>query len=141
MDWRQQLDKAAAAIKQAATNEKVQNLTSKAKEMASDLSHKAKQGALGAAEAFVKANAEPSSLRFQYLGAHVTVASPSDGLEVSRPHAGTLVISDGAGNGLVINAAGDKAAVTETVGAVTRINETTFDVGTEDGVNVVVLKA
>lgn len=140
MDWKEQLNKAAAAIKQAAESETVTNLTSKAKEMAIDISKRAKQGALSAADAFVKANSEPTSLRFQYLKADVTVASPSDGLEVSRPNAGTLVISDGAGNGLVINAAADKATVTETVGVVARINDTTFDVGPEDGVNVIVLK-
>ena len=51
------------------------------------------------------------------------------------------MISDGAGNGLVISLAPPKAQVAETVGIVKKLNDTTFDLGPEDGVNVVVLKA
>lgn len=141
MDWKEQLNKAAAAVKQAAESDAVTRVTAKARAIAIDISKRARQGMLSAADAFVKANSEPSSLRVQYLKADVTVASPSDGFEVSRPNAGTLVLSDGVGNGLVVNAGAEKATVTETVGVVTRINDTTFDVGPEDGVNVVVLKA
>lgn len=53
----------------------------------------------------------------------------------------TLVISDGSGNGLVINAAADKAYVAETIGAVNRVNANTYDLGTEDGIDVVVIKS
>jgi hypothetical protein len=51
------------------------------------------------------------------------------------------VVNDGAGNGLVINASAEKAAVAETVGTVKQLSPNTYDVGTEDGVNVVVMKA
>ena len=141
MDWKAQLDKATAAIKGAADSETVKNLTFKAKQAASDLAKAAKQGAASAADAVVKATADPATVKLHYFNAEVSVVSPSDGLQVTRPHAGALVISDGAGNGLVISLAPPKAQVAETVGVVKKLNDTTFDLGPEDGVNVVVLKA
>jgi hypothetical protein len=50
------------------------------------------------------------------------------------------VVADGQGNGLVVNAAADPAFVVETIGTVARLGANTFDLGAEDGVNVVVLK-
>ncbi len=76
----------------------------------------------------------------RFLNAGVTVLSPSEGISVSRPDAATLVISDGQGNGVVINAAADPAFVEEMIGTVSRLSGNTFDLGTEDGINVVVAK-
>jgi hypothetical protein len=141
MDWKAQLDKATAAIKSVADSDKVKNLTAKAKETASDVARMAKQGAHSAADAVAKATSDPATLRLSYMGAEVSVVSPSDGLQITRPHAAAVVISDGAGNGLVINLTPPKAQVGESVGVVKKLNETTFDLGPEDGANVVILKA
>lgn len=140
MDWKEQINKATAAIKNVAESEQVKNLTAKAKQAASDLAKAAKQGAHTAADAVLKATSDPTTVRYQYMKAEISVLSPSDGLQITRPHAGAMVISDQAGNGLVISLA-PKLEVTELVGVVKRLNETTYDVGTEDGVNVVILKA
>lgn len=141
MDWKEKLNQAVATLGNAADSETVRNLTAKAKQAASGLAQRARQGVLSAADAYVEANADPTSLRIRYLDAEVTILSPSDGLQLSRPHAGALVISDGAGNGLVVGVGGEKARVTETVGAVKLLNDSTFDLGEQDGVNVIVLKA
>ena len=141
MDWKEQFNKATAALKGVAESEQVKSLTAKAKQAAGDLARAAKQGAHVAADAVVKATSDPSTVRLQYLNAEISILSPSDGLQITRPHAGGLMISDQAGNGLVISLAPPKAQVTETVGIVKKLNDTTFDVGGEDGVNVIVLKA
>jgi hypothetical protein len=141
MDWKEEINKAAAKLKEVAESDKVKNMTAKAKQTAVDLAKSAKQGALSAADSFVKANTDPSSFSIHYMGAEISVVSPSDGLEITRPHAGALVISDQAGNGLVISLGTPKAQVAETVGVVKKLNDTTYDLGSEDGVNVVTLKA
>jgi hypothetical protein len=141
MDWKEQLNKAAAALRQVAESDRVKNLTAKARQTAADLTRRAKQGALSAADAYVEANSDTTALRIRYLNADISIMSPSDGLQIARPHAGALVFSDGAGNGLVINVGGDKARLAETVGVVKLLSDTTFDLGSEDGVNVVVLKS
>ena len=141
MDWNEQVNKATAALKEFAESEKVKNLTAKAKQAAIELAKAAKQGAITAAEAVVKATSDPATLRLHYMNAEINVVSPCDGFQVTRSNAGALVISDGAGNGLVIGLAPPKAQVTETVGVVKKLNDTTYDLGPEDGVNVVVLKA
>ncbi|MGH9195153.1 MAG: hypothetical protein ACRD1T_05390, partial [Acidimicrobiia bacterium] len=87
------------------------------------------------------ANADPSAVKVRYLNADFSIVSPSDGLEITRPQGGTLAISDGAGNAVVINASAERTQVTETVGTVKKLNDNTYDLGTEDGVNVVVLKS
>ena len=140
MNWKEKLDEAIKAIKSVAESDTVKAVTSKAQETAVNLAQKVKAGALGAADAFVTANAEPSTIRIRYFNTDISVVSPSDGLEIKRPHGGTLVISDGTGNGLVINASADKAYVAETVGAVTQLGANSYDLGAEDGVNVIVLK-
>lgn len=140
MDWKDRLNQAASALGSVADSETVRNLTAKAKQAASGLTQRARQGVLSAADAYVEANADPTSLRIRYFNAEVTILSPSDGLQLSRPHAGALVISDGAGNGLVVGVGDEKARVTETVGAVKLLNDSTFDLGEQDGVNVIVLK-
>ena len=140
MNWKEKLDEAIKAIKQAADSDTVKAFTSKAQETAVNLAQKVKAGALGAADAFVTANAEPSTVRIHYFNADVSIVSPSDGLEIKRPNGGTLVISDGAGNGVVINASADKAYIAETVGTVTRLGANSYDLGIEDGANVIVLK-
>jgi hypothetical protein len=66
------------------------------------------------------------------------VLSPSEGVSVTRPDAATLVVADGQGNGLVINAAAEPAYVVEMIGSVGRLSGNTFDLGPEDGINVVV---
>ncbi len=141
MDWKAQLDKATAAIKGVADSDKVKNLTAKAKQAASDVAAAAKKGAATAADAVAKATSDPATLKLHYMGAEISVVSPSDGLQISRPHAGALTIADGSGNALVINLAPPKAQAGETVGVVKKLNDTTYDLGPEDGVNVVVLKA
>jgi len=140
MSWKDKLDDAIKAIKHVAESDMVKNITSKAQETAANLAEKTKAGALNAADAFVTANAEPSTVRIRYLNADISIVSPSDGIEIKRPHGGTIVISDSAGNGLIINASADKAYVAETVGGVTRLGTNSYDLGVEDGVNVIVLK-
>ena len=140
MDWKEQLNKATAAIKGVADNDTVKGLTTKAKQAASDLAKAAKQGATSAADAVSRATADPATVKMRYFNTEISIVSPSDGLQVTRPHAGALVISDGAGNALVISLAPPKPAVSETVGVVAKLNDTTFDLGPEDGVNVIILK-
>ncbi len=140
MNWKNQVNKAVDSLKDVAESETVRNIVSKAKETTKKLTQKAKEGAMGAAEAFVAANADPSALKLHHLNADVTIVSPSDGIEITRPAGGTLVISDGSENGVIINAATDQAYVTETIGTVTRLNANTYDIGAEDGINVVVVK-
>ena len=140
MGWQEQLDKAIAAIKGAAESETAQDLAAKAKATATVLTRKAKEGALGAADAFVEANREPTSLTVRFLNADLTVLSPSEGISITRPDAASLVVADGEGNGLVINAAVDPAYVTETIGTVAQLSGNTYHLGSEDGVNLVVTK-
>lgn len=140
MNWKDQVNKAVDSLKDVAESETVRNIVGKAKETATKLTRKAKEGAMDAAQAFIEANSDPSALRLHYLNADVTIVSPSDGVEITRPAGGTLVISDGSENGVVINAAADQAYVTETIGTVNRLNANTYDIGAEDGINVVVVK-
>ena len=140
MTWKDQVNKAIESLKDVAESDTVRNIVNKAKETATTLTQKAKDGAMDAAQAFIEANSDPSALKLRYLNADVSIVSPSDGVEITRPTGGTLVISDGAGDGVVINAAADQAYVTETIGTVNRLNANTYDIGTEDGINVVVLK-
>ncbi len=140
MNWKDQVNKAIASLKDVAESDTVRNIVSKAKETATTLTQKAKEGAMDAAQAFIEANSDPSALKLRYLNADVSIVSPSDGVEITRPAGGTLVISDGSGDGVVINAAADQAYVTETIGTVNRLNANTYDIGGEDGINVVVLK-
>jgi hypothetical protein len=67
--------------------------------------------------------------------------SPSDGLQLTRANASALIVADQEGNGLVISLASPKADVIEAVGVVKKLKDTTWDLGTEDGVNVIVLEA
>ena len=114
MSWKEQLDKAIAQIKEAADSEKAREYSAKAKSTAASLIDKVKVGAVGAAETFLEANRDPSSLQVQFLNADLAVLSPSEAITISRPDAASLVISDGEGNGLVINAAADPAFVART---------------------------
>ena len=102
------------------------------------LARKVKEGAVGAADALVEANRDPSALTVRFLNASLTVWSPSAGIAVTRPDAATLVIADGQGNGLVVNAAADPAYVVEMIGTVARLSGNAFHLGLEDGINVVV---
>jgi hypothetical protein len=140
MSWKAQLEKAVAAIRDAAESDKARDLAVKAKSAALVLARKARNGAVGAANAFVEANRDPSSLQVRFLNVELTVMSPSEGISITKPDAATLVIADGQGNGLVINAATDPAFVAETIGSVSRLSGNTFDLGPEDGINVVVTK-
>lgn len=139
MSWKEQLDKAIDSIKGAADSERARDIAAKAKSTATTLVERVKTGAVGAAASFVEANRDPSSLEVHFLNAHLTVLSPSEGISVSRPDAATLVVRDEE-NGLVINAAADPAFVVEQIGTVTQVSGNTFDLGAEDGVNVVVTK-
>ena len=140
MSWKEQLDKAIAQIKEAADSEKAREYSAKAKSTAASLIDKVKVGAVGAAETFLEANRDPSSLQVQFLNADLAVLSPSEAITISRPDAASLVISDGEGNGLVINAAADPAFVVEQIGTVTQLSGNSFDLGSEDGVNLIVTK-
>ena len=140
MSWQEQLDKAVAAIRGAAESEQARDIAAKAKATAATFAQKAKDGALSAADTFVEANRDPSSMAVRYLNADLTVLSPSEGISVSKPDAGTLVIADGRENGLVINASADPAFVVETIGSVVHLSDNTYDLGDEDGINVVVTK-
>ena len=128
------------AVKEFADKETARNLAAKTRATAQHLAQKAKEGALDAAQAFVEANSDPAAVKLHYLNADLSVVSPTDGLEISRPRPGTLAVSDGQGNGVVIDAGAAKAYVVETIGAVNRLNDSTYDLGPEDGVNLVVLK-
>jgi len=99
MDWNEQVNKATAALKEFAESERVKNLTAKAKQAAIEVAKAAKQGAINAAEAVVKATSDPATLRLHYMNAEINVVSPSDGLQVTRSNAGALVISDGRATG------------------------------------------
>jgi hypothetical protein len=138
MSWKEQLDKAVASIKEVAASEQARDMAAKAKATAASLAQKVKEGAVGAADALVEANRDPSALTVRFLNANLTVVSPSEGIAVTRPDAATLVIADGQGNGLVVNAAANPAYVAEMIGNVTRLSGNTFDLGAEDGINVVV---
>jgi len=140
MSWKEQLDKAIASIKEAADSEQAQDMAAKAKATATVLARKVKEGAVGAADALVEANRDPSALTVRFLNADLTVLSPSEGLSITRPDTATLVVADGQGNGLVISAATAPAYVVEMIGSVGRLSGNTFDLGTEDGINVVVTK-
>jgi hypothetical protein len=140
MGWQDQLDKAIAAIKDAAESEQAREIASKAKATAATLAGKVRDGAVSAADTFVEANRDPSSMTVRFLNADLTVLAPSEGVSVSKPDAGTLVVADGEENGLVINAAADPAFVVEMIGTVARISGNTYDLGAEDGINVVVTK-
>ena len=138
MSWKEQLDKAISSIKEVATSEQAREMASKAKATATVLARKVKEGAVGAADALVEANRDPSALTVRFLNANLTVLSPSEGVSVTRPDAATLVVADGQGNGLVINAAAEPAYVVEMIGSGGRLSGNTFDLGPEDGINVVV---
>ena len=140
MGWQEQLDKAIAAVKGAAESEQAREIAAKAKATATVLVRKVREGAVGAADTFVEANRDPSSMTLRFLHADLTVLSPSEGISLTRPDAATLVVTDGQGNGLVVNAAAEPAYVVETIGTVSRLSGNTFDLGPEDGVNVVVTK-
>ena len=140
MSWKEQLDKAIAAIRGAAESDMARDIAGKARDTAAVLARKAKEGAVSAADAFLEANRDPSSLQVRFLNAELTIVSPSEGISITRPDAATLVLEDGQGNGLVVNAAADPAFVAETIGEVARLSGNTFDLGPEDGTNVVVTK-
>ncbi len=140
MGWQEQLDRAIAAVKEVADSDKAQDMAAKAKATATDLARKVKDGAVDAADALVEANREPSSMAVRFLNVDLTVLSPSEGISVTRPDVASLVVADGQGNGLVINAAADPAFVSEMIGSVAQLSSNTFDLGQEDGVNVVVTK-
>ncbi len=113
MNWKDQLNQAISTLRGVAESDTVKDITTKARKVASELARKVKGGALNAAEAFVEANSDPSVLKIRYLNADFSILSPSDGIEVTRPNPGSMVVSDGTGNGLVINASLDKPGVAE----------------------------
>ena len=140
MTWKEQLDKAVATVKEAAESEQAQSLAMRAKATAQQLARKAKEGALNAAEAIVDAGSDPTVIRVHDHHVVINPVSPSDGVEITRPNASTVVIADGEGNGLVINAATEPAFVAETIGNVTQLSGSTYDLGPEDGINLVIIK-
>ena len=140
MSWKEQMDKAVAAVKEAAESEQAQSLARRAKATAQQLARKAKEGALNAAEAIIEAGSDPTVVRVHYLNVAINLVSPSDGVEITRPNASALVVADGEGNGLVINAAAEPAFVAETIGNVTQLSGSTYDLGPKDGINLVIIK-
>ena len=141
MVWKEQLNRAIEGIKSAAESETAQRFAAKAKDTAQTLVRKAKEGALDVADAFIQANSDPSALKLRFLNAQVSIVSPSDSIEITRPSAGSVVISDGEGNAVVINAAAKDPFVAETIGNVARLEKGAYDLGPEDGINVVVIKS
>lgn len=140
MTWKESMNKAVQSLKEMADSEAVKDLTTKAREKAHYIAQKTKAGALSAADAFVQANSDSTTLKLRYLNLDCSIVSPSDGVEITRPQGGTVVIADGTGNGVVINASTDKAYVAETIGTVHQLSANTYDLGSEDGINVVVLR-
>jgi hypothetical protein len=141
MSWKEQINKAIEKVKSAADSETAHALASKAKTTAHNIARKAKESALDAADAFVQANSDPAAIKLRFMHADLSIVAPSDDIQITRPSAATLVIADGAGNGLVINAAAEEPFVVDTIGTVTRLDDVTYDLGPEDGINLVVLKA
>jgi hypothetical protein len=140
MNWKEQLDKAVETIRETATSENAREIAAKAKSAAMALIEKVKIGAVDAADTFVEANRDPSALSVRFLNVDLTIVSPAEGISITRPDAATLVVDDGSGNSLVINAAAEPAFVVDTIGAVTKLGDNTYDLGAEDGINVVVTK-
>jgi len=140
MSWKEKMNSAVKAVKDAAESETVQRFATSAKQTAVTLATKAKEGALTAADAFVAANSDPSALKIRFLNVEVSVVSPSDGLTVARPNAATLTLTDSDGNGVVIDASAAKPYVTETVGHVNRLDDNTFDLGEADGIDLLIIK-
>lgn len=140
MNWKTKLNKATSVLREAAESETARKLAARARQTADGLTEKLKAGALDAAQTFVEANADPASLRVQFLNARLSIVSPSQGIEIARPGEGMLIISDGENNGLIINAAAEPAYVSETIGKVSKLSANTYDLGAEDGVNVVVIE-
>ncbi len=140
MNWKTQLDKAIDAVKDATESETARSMAAKAKQATGRLVEKARAGALDLAQAYVEANADPAAFKCQFLNARLSVLAPSNGLEISSPSEGTVVVSDGAQNGLVINAAAKPPYVLEMIGTVKQLNANTFDLGPEDGINVVLIE-
>ena len=75
MSWQEQLDKAVAAIKDAAESEQARNFAAKAKTAATNLAQKVRQGAVSAADTFVEANRDPASMALRYINADATILS------------------------------------------------------------------
>lgn len=140
MSWKEQLDKAVATVREAATSDKAKDIAAKAKAAATSLVDRVRKGAVGAADTFIEANRDPSSIELNFLNARTAILSPADDIAITRPEPASLVIADGQGNGLVINAAADPAFVVEIIGSVTQLSANTYDLGPEDGINVVVTK-
>ncbi|MBF0471688.1 MAG: hypothetical protein HQL48_09985 [Gammaproteobacteria bacterium] len=140
MPWKDQIMGAVGRLKEVAESETVQKFTASARETASDLASKARSGVLTAADAFVAANSDPTALKMRFFNADVTVLSPSDGLTISRPNAASLTIHDEAGNGVVIDVASNPPFVSKTIGKVNQLSGNTYDIGEEDGIDLLVLK-
>ena len=140
MSWKEKMNSAVKAIKDAAESDTVQRFATTAKQTAVTLASKAKEGVLTAADAFVAANSDPSALKIRFLNAEISVVSPSDNLTIERPNAATLVITDKDGNGVVIDASAETPYVTETVGQVNRLDGNTFDLGEADGIDLLIIK-
>lgn len=140
MNWKDRLNQAAATLKDVVDSDSARQFTAQARQKAAQLTARARAGALDAAQAFVQANSDPSTVTVQLMNARLSIVAPSDGLEIARPNAGTLIVSDGENNGLVVNAAAKPAYVADTIGTVARLNANTYDLGPQDGINVVVLE-
>ena len=141
MSWKEHLNKAVQSVKDAAESDTVQRFAASDRESATSMASKAKSGALSAADAFVAANSDPSALKINFLNAEVSIVSPSDGLTVARPNAATLTIVDAQGNGVVIDASSPNPYVTETIGETTRLDGGTYDLGSKDGIDLLILKS
>jgi hypothetical protein len=140
MNWKEKLAKATVALRDAAESETARNFATRARQTAETLAQRAREGALDAAQAFVQANADPNAIKIQFLNARLSVMSPSPGFEIAHPSEGAIVVSDGANNGLIIDAAAAQPFVSDTIGQVTRLSENTYDLGPVDGVNIVVIE-
>jgi hypothetical protein len=140
MSWKEKMNAAVKAVKDAAESDTVQRFATTAKQTAVSLATKAKEGALTAADAFVAANSDPSALKIRFLNVEISIVSPSDNLTIERPNAATLTITDKDGNGVVIDASAAKPYVTETVGQVNQLDNNTYDLGAADGIDLLIIK-
>jgi hypothetical protein len=139
MNFKKQINRAVNSVKSAADSNAAHNIVSTAQATAHKIADKAKEWTLDAAEFVVQANSDPSSLKVQFMHSDLCIASPSDSIQLTRPNATTLTISDGNGNSIVLNTSAEEQFVIETVGSVKRVDEFTYNLGSVDGVNVVVI--
>lgn len=141
MGWKDHWNEVAKTLKDVAQSETARSASAKARETALNLADKAKSGALDAAKSIIDSYDDPAAIKLQFQHARISIISPNHGFEIAHPSEGVIVVSDGENNGLIIQAGTDPAFVADTVGTVTRLTNSTYDLGPKDGYNVVILES